>query len=132
MKFISILAFSFISLISQAQTIFGKITDHDDEGLDLAVVLLLSTTDSSFVKSEYTDVDGSYELNSVVDGDYILQISMLGFKDFYKNITMSTDIILLDPISLEQESQIMQEIEVIAKVSFVERKLDRVISILRA
>ncbi len=79
MKSILILALSFITVSTQAQSLSGKIVDQDNIPMDLALVGLMSTTDSTFVKGEYTDVDGSYLISNVSAGNYILNVSMLGY-----------------------------------------------------
>ncbi len=127
MKVLLILVLSFVSSLSQAQSLSGIVQEGNSKGLDLALVGLMSIADSSFVKAEYTDVDGSYILATVAEGNYTLSISLLGYQDHTQDIRMGVEDIALDPIVLIQSSQMIEEVTVTAKIPFIERKLDRTI-----
>ena len=119
---LSLLSFSLIS-----QSITGKILDSNNDPLDLALVGLMSLSDSSFVRGEYTDVDGSYFIGNITPGNYSLTISLLGYEDYSRDVVVGTTDINLESINLTQSSQMIEEVTVVAKVPFVERKLDRTI-----
>ena len=127
MKLFYILTLSLFSLSLQSQSISGKILDQDSNPIDLVLVGLMSIADSTFVKGEYTDVDGSYLISNVTAGNYILNVSILGYEDDFQNIEVSIIGIELDEITLTQSSLMIDEVTVTAKIPFVERKLDRTI-----
>jgi len=127
MKSILLLALALFTYGLEAQSLSGKILDQDNIPLDLALVALMSSTDSTFVKAEYTDQDGSFWMSNIEAGQYILNVSLLGYEDYAQVMEMSADNQVLDPIIISQSSQMIEEVTVVGKVPFVERKLDRTI-----
>lgn len=127
MKLQLIISLLFLSMIGQAQSISGMIVNQNEVPIDLVLVGLMSTVDSAFVKAEYTDIDGSYILNKVAKGSYILNVSLLGYEDYFQNVTMGMNDMVIESITLNQSSQWIDEVTVTAKVPFIERKLDRTI-----
>ncbi len=129
MKLLSILASILLSTFSFAQStiqISGKIVDVEKKGVDLALISLQTTTDSSFVKSEFTNQDGSYQLLDLKAGDYILSVNLLGYKTFDQLLTINESKVL-EPIVLITDEKTLSTVTVNAKVPFIERKIDRVV-----
>ena len=122
---IFILLFSSYSLL--AQSITGKVVDGNYQPVDLALVGLMSIQDSSFVKAEYTDTDGSFVIGNILPGNYILSVSLLGFDKYEESVEVAELDLALETISIKQSAQMIEEVTVVAKVPFVERKLDRTI-----
>lgn len=110
-----------------AQSIYGKIVDEENEPLDLALVALMSTQDSSMLKGEYTDVDGTFMITNVAPGEYVLQVSQLSYSKKELPVKVMEKDLEVEEIMLYQSSQVLEEVTVKAKISFVERKLDRTI-----
>lgn len=108
-------------------TLSGLVLDHDGQGLDLAQVALMNSVDSSFTKSVYTDLDGSFQMMQVPEGSYVLQVRMLSFEMKELPLSVGTSDVHLDPISLEPSTNQIEVASVTATVSFVERKVDRIV-----
>lgn len=69
---------------STAQTrISGTISDEGGDGIPGVTVVIQGTSQGSI-----TDLDGSYEINTELSGDYILSISYIGYKRIQKSITL--------------------------------------------
>ena len=69
------------SLLSYSQeAIVGKVQDEVGNSIAYVNVLLLKTVDSTLIKGAITDDNGTFLLESVVDGNYIVSVSMMGFK----------------------------------------------------
>ncbi|GJM32257.1 MAG: hypothetical protein DHS20C18_12580 [Saprospiraceae bacterium] len=116
----------------QAQStnvITGIVVDEDHKGLDLALVALLNTTDSTFVKSEFTDQDGSYLLNHIPAGNYILQVNLLGYEQYREALTVDSVIPRIDlpAIVLTESINVLDEVTVTGKTPYIERKIDRTV-----
>ncbi|MGK0364452.1 MAG: hypothetical protein ACI85O_001509 [Saprospiraceae bacterium] len=63
MKIAYTFLFLFSTILLTAQTtlqVQGKITDTAGKNIDLAQISLINPIDSSFVKSEFTDQDGTF------------------------------------------------------------------------
>lgn len=132
MKNLFILLFTIATsaLIAQSNIqITGTIIDSDGNGVDLALVSLLNQTDSVFVKSEFTDEDGSFLLNKVENGSYIIQVNLLGYKTYSDaiNIQSSKSKMNIPTITLESDAQMIDQVTIKAKVPFIERKIDRTV-----
>jgi hypothetical protein len=87
-KLISCCIFLCCVISVQAQTISGKVVDEDAVPLEFANVVLLQTTDSSFVAGTTTDSAGIFLFNIPVN-DYILKISTIGYESIEKLINQA-------------------------------------------
>jgi hypothetical protein len=108
-------------------TISGSIQDDNGNGIDLAQVALMNRVDSSFTKAAYTDLDGSFELTNVLEGEYFFQARMLGFDMKEVLITVGTTNMQLDPMTLKPAANQIETATVEASVPFVERLVDRIV-----
>ncbi len=71
---------------STAQTrISGTISDEGGDGIPGVTVVIQGTSQGGI-----TDLDGSYEINTELSGDYILSISYIGYKRIQKSITLGS------------------------------------------
>lgn len=91
----------FPAIISTATDWKGKVVNDNGEPVPFANVAVLSKSDSTIVAGTTTLEDGSFTINS--DGkDYILMVSMIGYKTGYINdagnttITLSSDVEYLE------------------------------------
>ncbi|GAB2631280.1 TonB-dependent receptor plug domain-containing protein [Belliella aquatica] len=63
--------------------ISGKIKSTDGEVVPFANILVLGT-----VKGTYTNLDGTFQIFDLEDGDYTIKISAVGYKTFTKDVTV--------------------------------------------
>lgn len=126
-----LVAFLFSSETKAQSTtkITGRIQDEAKKSIDLAMVSLLRTSDSTYVKSEYTDEDGSFTLGNVSVGDYILQVNVLGYETVQNPLKIdgSKKSIALESITLKTAVSQLGEVTITAKVPYIERKIDRTV-----
>lgn len=115
------------SLFSQSSfDITGIIHDEVGKGIDLCSVNLFNLPDSSFVKSEFTDQDGSYLITGVKEGKYYLLIKQFGYFDSQETLDVKGNT-NVPTLKLTIDAQVFEQVEVIATVPFIERKIDRVV-----
>ncbi len=114
------------SSFAQAQ-LTGEITDPTDQPLPGASVLLLNAADSSLAKGNVTNDDGTFSLDEISGGDYLLRVTMVGFSEYLSGVfTMeNTGRKSLETIVLQEEASQLQEVQVVAKKPFFEQKIDR-------
>jgi hypothetical protein len=116
MKQFSILAlfFLFFSFSTFAQrSIQAMVFDSKNElPLEMGNVRLLKSPDSTFVQGSLTDSKGSFNLSKVKSGNYILIVSMVGYKDFSQNLVMDNKDLILKNIQLIENSRLLGEVEV--------------------
>lgn len=107
-----------------------KITDERSNGIDGATVSLLGTRDSSLVKINITEKDGSVSFEQIKEGHYLLGVSAVGYKKAWSAaFTVSPDnkSVPVPTIHLERSTTQLNEVSVQASKPFIERQLDRVV-----
>ncbi len=102
----------FISTYSFAQgSLKGVVTDaKTGEKLLGADVILLKTQ-----KGTSTDEQGVFELNNIPKGRYKVSVSYVGYRTFFKTITIQNNKDKILNVSLEENSESLEEIIITAK-----------------
>jgi outer membrane receptor protein involved in Fe transport len=103
----------------------GKVSDVASGGIAYATIALHAPADSSIVKADYSDTDGTYELTNITSGSYILSVSMPGYATYYES--MMIDINTTKDITLEAKVEDLKAVTVSAQKPYIERKIDRTI-----
>ena len=117
------------SFHSNAQTgkISGLISDESSNGLEFVNILLLSAEDSSLVKGNVTELDGSFTIDLVEPGNYLLKSTIIGYNDHWSNeIISNNDHVELEAITMSTGVE-LEEVTVKADKPFVEMKADKVV-----
>ena len=112
-----------------AQTSFnmtGAVLDENKKGVDLALISIYSASDSSLVKTEFTDADGSFLISSIEAGTYIFKIKYTGFLDYSEEINISESI-EMEAITLSADENVLTQVTVDGSIPFVVRKIDRIV-----
>ncbi len=117
-----LIAFLFTGIIT-AQTIIGKVSDNT-AAIPFANVILKDITNKTVGGTTTTD-EGTFELKAT-KGNYILEISYLGYKTWVKEITISKNL-NLGTIIIEENAQALDEIVVKTEKRVIERKIDRLV-----
>lgn len=120
--------------VAQTKAVAGKINGNVIDGqkkpLEYVTIILLKAQDSSLVKSAFTDLDGKFVYENIVDGEYLVSAMMMGYKKtFSKAFTVNETNrqIIIDPIKLIAESKLINEVSVVAQKPFIERKMDKLV-----
>lgn len=111
--FIGNLAFS----QSNTSTIKGTVVEKvSNKPLESAAVQVFSSNDSSLVSGSLTDVNGSFSIKDIPDGNYYVRISYIGYSNaIAKNVFAGKDNrnINFGTVKLEISEETTQEIEVV-------------------
>ena len=113
--------------MAQKVTVSGLVQDGTlDEPLPGAAVVLLQPKDSAQAAGISSDLEGKFKLPSVKAGNYILRISYMGFQPYFRNIVLSkaNKNLNLGTVTLQEDSKLMKEAEVTAKLAQMEMKAD--------
>ncbi len=116
----------FSSSAQESFNITGTLLDKNEKGVDLALISIYNSSDSSLVKTEFSDDDGTFLFSSVNAGNYILRIKHTEFEDYSKEIAVSQTT-ELGKITLTEAEETLTQMTVSGSVPFVERKIDRVV-----
>jgi hypothetical protein len=101
MKKILLGLFILSGLAASAQSISGKVTDSDGEGLVGATVMLLNAKDSVLSSFAVTNAVGDFTIKKAFNGDFILRVQYVGFETHNQRITVKGEDIKLPTIKLE-------------------------------
>lgn len=107
---------SFVSLAQTKNGIIGKVFEENNQPIEAATVTLLNPKDSTYIDYTITNTTGYFNLDKAKEGNYILQISSMGFESFFKNINFNTDLLDLKTIVLKEESFALDGITLTAVV----------------
>ena len=123
--------FSLNSFKTDAQAkISGQITDDKSKIVEFANVTLLKAKDSTLVKGALSDGSGSFEFEKIPLGEYIVNISQMGYKKFYTpkfSLNSDNPVVKLSNLVLLEDTKQLAEVQVIAKKPFIEQQIDKTV-----
>ena len=121
---IIILALISFPAISQQSSLTGDLFDSEGNPLLYATAVLLNPEDSTMDYYGISNSQGHFEMKNIQKGNYILQISYIGFQNYVRNIDMpiqtgsSLGAIVMEPANFN-----LSEVEVSAlKTPFIIKK----------
>jgi iron complex outermembrane recepter protein len=120
--------FSSSSLYAQSQ-VQGRIVEYGGEPLAFANVLLLNARDSSFEKAEISADDGGFTFTQVVPGNYLCEVSMIGFSTIQSHVfevKNQPGELVLGEITLSSSTD-LEEVEIIARKALIEVRADMLV-----
>lgn len=108
----------------------GKVFDKQaNTGIEYASVTLLKTTDSSLVNGAATSSNGSFSIDKVPFGKYILRVSFMGYGTYYHTslitLSASSPSVNVGKVLLSQSSQMLRSAQVTAERTMMEYQLDK-------
>ena len=124
-----ILALLSLPIISLAQ-IQGTVHDVNNQPLSFANVLLLNQKDSSLVTGVSVSDVGTFSITNFNPGKYLIKASMIGYKTTFSpsfEIKTSNDHLHVTPIIVEEETKLLNDVDVVAKKPIYEQQIDRMV-----
>lgn len=123
--FMLLLTLCSVSAFAQTQ-LKGKVVDSENgEALIQSTVAVMTTDTTKMVTGTATALDGTFNIKRVKDGTYLLRISYIGYRNFYRTITvkrkenkgtLTIGTVLLIPNTVELKQAVvtaqMKEVEV--------------------
>ena len=106
--------------------ITGKIIE-ENKGAKNASVELLRKADSSLLRSALADADGTFQFTNIAKGDYLLRVSMVGFRRSYTPVQVEGSGVEVPAIMLTAAHGTLQGVTVTATKPFLEQKADKLI-----
>jgi hypothetical protein len=80
----------------QTGSLSGRLTDKKDNSPLIGATVILLNADSSLYKGSAADLDGKFLITDVLNGQYILKASYVGYKDHFRTISFNQTIDLGD------------------------------------
>lgn len=92
----------------------GVVSDSTGGSLSSATVMLLRKTDSTLVEFALSENDGRFKFEKISLGDFLLNITYLGYTSYYTSVSFSTSSPSVDlgKLSLASQSTLLNEITV--------------------
>lgn len=112
---VGISCFGYLNLNAQQIQLIGTVKDDQGNGLLGATVLLTTgTPDKKNVALAIADIDGNFMLASEEKGDYILQVSFVGFETYEAELSLLQNF-KIGGIHLKEVAQKLNEVEIEAR-----------------
>ncbi len=110
--------------------ITGRVIDKGcNEGIGYASVSVHKLSDSSLVNGVVTDDDGSFVIDKLSHGQYLLRVTFMGFQTYWSpspfTISASNHTVNAGRIVIAPTATTMQAVEVKAERSMVDYQIDR-------
>lgn len=128
-----LLHFSFFNLSAQNLhngVIKGSLMDENNASLPFASVFLKTISDSVSYKTVASDDNGNFVFSSLKEGDYILEVKMIGFETLFKDnlkISSQNHNLNLGILQLKPIAKSLNTVSITAQVPFIERRADKII-----
>ncbi len=128
-RFLLLISFTCNSASAQMlSNLFGKIVEQStNEPMQFVHVALYHPSDSTLVSGVVTDKNGSYLFTNVLEGNYYLQISFIGFKTvktagFIVNASSQND---KGVIAISASNSLLNDVVVSGEKSMIETSIDK-------
>lgn len=113
---------------NKAAVVKGRVLDNKDQPLPMATVMLLQAKDSVLSTFGMSDDKGAFALQKTGKGEYILQITFLGFQNFQKTVSITgiEESIEIGDVKLDEQSELLSEVVVQAEANPLNIKKDTI------
>jgi outer membrane receptor protein involved in Fe transport len=115
-------------------TIKGKVTgklvdEGSGEGIEFATVSIKSARDSSVVNGTLTEIGGSFRVNNLPNGKYLVEFSFLGYevKTEEINLTPKSPDANMGDISLQQDITALEAVTIEGERQVIESRIDKIV-----
>jgi len=128
--------FLFASVSSAAQTanstgeITGKVLDDKKQAFPYATVSILNAKDSSIVKGTLTADNGTFEIKSLKEGNYLVAIYVVGYKKGYSgpySISAAKKTVNIGSVQLDTDAKLLKGVEIVKQKPLIERQIDKTV-----
>lgn len=113
--------------ISEGYELTGSFVTTSNGPAADAIVQLLKSSDSSLVKTEFTDERGVFAFSHVVDGNYLIQANVLGFTQFISAPFPVNSSKTLPDFQLQKSEVTLNEVTVTTRKAYIEREHGKMI-----
>ncbi|MCZ4245296.1 outer membrane beta-barrel family protein [Pedobacter punctiformis] len=115
------------SFAQKISKLSGKVVDEKNQMVPFAIVRLLNFPDTSVVKSVSTNPDGEFVIDQVKNGDYVINVSIVGFKTKKTAKLTVTGDLNIPAIGIESTTKQLKEVSVQGKKPFIEHQIDKTV-----
>lgn len=109
-------------------SIKGKVMDKaSQQPISYAAIVIKSGDGSETITGGITKEDGTFEIKKLPEGTFIFEVQYIGYKTYSQAVTISKGKKKIDlgAISLEEATEQLEGVEVVAERTTIEQKIDR-------
>ena len=109
-------------------TISGKVVDNTlNQPVAYAAIVVKSEDGTETITGSITSEDGSFEIEKLPDGSFVLEVQFIGYKTYSQKLVISKDNrkVNVGTITLMEEARNLDEVEVVAERTTIEQRVDR-------
>ena len=107
----------------------GKVLNENNQPIEYATAVLINPKTGEVVKGEVCNEKGEFNISKVDKGEYILSVSMVGYKKFEtENLVVDGRRTVIERnIVLNEHAEMLRAVEVVAKRDFIEQAVDKMV-----
>lgn len=125
---LALILLCFETITAQEQTMSGSIQSKKDNNISNVSVLLFQAGENTLQKTTLTDKTGRFSFLDIPNGNYYIQITVLGFEEYKsETIIKNTDIVTLPPITLKETTYELAEVVVKSKKPIIQVLADKTV-----
>lgn len=119
----------FSQSIKKSGEVSGNISNEDLEPIIYANISLLNPKDLKLIKGSITDENGNFKLENLAFGNYLLEISYLGYEKLYTEtfVINENQTLLNKKLLLKKASTDLDAVIITTQTPFIERRIDKTI-----
>lgn len=120
-----------LSLLASANSITGKVTDSNNQAIAFTNVTLKRISNTNTTKPKLlgtvTNEKGNYYFEKIVPGQWEIEFTFIGYKSQSQKITLTKQqkTLKLATITLYEDTQLMEDVEVIGQASQMRFDIDK-------
>ncbi len=115
-----------LAIFSQSFSVSGHVMDERNKAISYANIIAIKTADSTTISGTTSDESGKFTLSELVADTYLIKVSFVGFGENTLEVVLNSDVDL-GTITLNQEAQSLNEVQIIALRPTLKRENDRLI-----
>jgi hypothetical protein len=124
-KLISIVVILLVCQFTIAHTILGTVIDSELKNPIAYATVIIKNDTGEFVDGTTTNYDGYYKMD-IVQGNYEIEVSFMGFKTYTDSLTISTNGATNLKIELKTNETFLDEVVVVtAEKTTIEQLIDK-------
>ena len=110
------LGFTATLFAQDSPSLKGKIVGSDKEPLEYVSIAVLQQSDSTYVNSSITDINGDFSVYNLPKDSLLLQLNYVGYKPYFKSLVYNNNLIDLKTITLLEDTGSLDEIVITVTV----------------
>ena len=123
----AVLFLTALSMQAQTRSVSGRVIDNEQKEAVVQATVAMLRQDSTLVANAKTNLDGQFTMTAPQNGTFIVRITYVGYKPFYRNITVSGSPVDMGTLTLQVDAIMLKGTEVVKNLAKVYSKDDTLV-----